>query len=160
MEILQEKDSKYIQEQIQLFENEINNNNYGHNNDNHHHHHHQYNYHQEMKNNEMMITNHVPCPLCHHGNLIKDSIHGMIYCQFYSNLTNSMSTSSCKLCLNPIMNTNIRGLSLDMLKHKLCQVYQEHSSTSCLGVLCFDVLDDRGQLVVGCINCGARDVVV
>jgi hypothetical protein len=182
METLQEHNSIYIQEQIQMYENEMNHDNYQHQNQ----YQNQYqnllanNHDQEMKNDNEMMTIHVPCPLCHHGNLMKDSLHGIIHCQYYSTATNhhhhhqvpsssssssSSTRNSCKLCLNPTINTNINGLSLEMLKHKLCQVYQEHSATSCLGVLCFDVLDVNGglgggQLVVGCSDCGARAVVV
>lgn len=145
METLEERDSTYIQEQIDVFQNhymnkEVNVNN----NDN--------------NNNEPMV----PCPLCHTGNLIKDATTGIIYCQRYQGTTgttntieiNQRRTCCCKVYLNGV---NANRTSLDELRNTLSHVHQEHAE-SCMGVLQFDVVDNH--LLLGCNECGARATVI
>ena len=154
-EIQEEQDLCYIQEQIEMYQSSSSGNdklpsvremddidNDG-NNDN---------------------NNNVPCPLCHHGNLIQDDYHNVIYCQYYqqrqSQSQQHQQQRQCKVCIHRI---NTKGLSLVTLKDKLCEVYQEHFDSGCIGMIEFDMIetgDNDTSLVVGCLRCGARAIVV
>lgn len=84
----------------------------------------------------------VPCPICHQANLMLSGDGSMIICP------NSMDGScSLELCNDP-RNSNLQ--TLHDLRHKLQQVYEEHS-LQCHHFLTFS--SQNGRLQANCSAC-------
>lgn len=98
----------------------------------------------------------VTCPICQIGILKKGYNDTMIYCQYYHNNNNENEMDvgqddrnddydfhnhnqqrTCQFCLR---GDYANEMSLDQLRHKLFQKYDEHSMTGCAGMLQFDVM--------------------
>eukprot|EP01083_Nonionella_stella_P249840 863468_1 len=98
----------------------------------------------------------VICPICKLGNLSQSVDHGMI-CQYYQE-SNSMETNA-RTCNFRLSGNNAKQMSLDQLRNKLSQAYQE-----CMGTLHFEVVRNNNNvednLAVWCDQSSVKVIIV
>mmetsp|Transcript_13357 Transcript_13357/g.19905 ORF Transcript_13357/g.19905 Transcript_13357/m.19905 type:complete len:338 (-) Transcript_13357:60-1073(-) len=127
-------------------------------NSTHNHHHHHLPQHinlgdvclENSANNGSNTAAEMPCPLCQVGTLRTSTSVNQFSSIFYC-------TGNCKLTNGAQFST---GITLEHLKEKLINAYEEHSNL-CTGVLQFDIneLDGRFGLVTGCLQCRRRAMI-